>query len=104
MEPMEMLAQVFNFLVASGIIYVVAGAIATIVLGRFAVIPTLKKIDRILDIIILKCEDGECTPADAEEIMKVIKEEIGSDAAYRLIAWIQRRFGGGAAPVQTFNK
>lgn len=103
MDAYYTLAGIFGFLVASGIIYIIVGALATLLLGRFAVIPTLKKIDKIIDIIIEKCEDGDCTPSDAEAIMKVIKEEIGSDAAYKFVAWLQKVIGGSPKE-QTIKK
>lgn len=85
----------WDFLVATGIIYILVGAGLTALISRVAVIPTLKKIDAIIDCVIAKGEDGTITPEESMEIMKVIKDQIGSDFWEKLFGWM---FGKPTAP------
>jgi hypothetical protein len=78
----------YDFLVASGVLYILIGAGFTALISRFAVIPTLKKIRAIVDVVIEKGEDGKITPEEALEIMKVIEEQIDSDIWEKIFGWI----------------
>ena len=73
------LATIWDFLVSTGIIFVVLGSIITMIISRVALIPTLKKVKAILDVFIEKAEDGEITPEEVKVIWEVVEEQIGSD-------------------------
>lgn len=77
-----------SFLAETGILYLAIGAGATILIGRVALIPALKKIDAIIDCVLEKAEDGAITPAEAKEIAEVIKREIGEDFFANLVGFM----------------
>lgn len=79
---------IWDFLVSTGIIFVVLGSIITMIISRVALIPTLKKVKAILDVFIEKAEDGEITPEEVKVIWKVIEAQIGSDFWLKLFGFM----------------
>lgn len=82
------LTTIWDFLVSTGIIYVIVGAFGTLVISRVALVPTLKKVRAIIDVFIDKAEDGELSPDDVKAIMKVIEEQVGSDIWLKIFGFI----------------
>jgi hypothetical protein len=74
-----------SFLAETGILYLIVGAGATVLIGRVALVPALRKVDAIIDCVIEKAEDGEISAEDAKEIAEVIKREIGEDFWAKLV-------------------
>lgn len=91
MDPYETMVMVFGFLVSSGILWILVGSLVTFVIGRFAVVPTLRKIDIILDKFLELAGDGEFSPKDAEHFLDCIKTTIGEDTIYSIVKWFTRK-------------
>lgn len=85
------LSLIWDFMVSTGLLFLVLGAGLTLLISRVALVPALKKIDAILDCFIEKAEDGTITPEESAELIKVVKEQIGSDFFVKVFGYFFAR-------------
>ena len=82
------ITRTLSFLAETGILYLAIGAGATVLIGRVAFVPALRKVDAIIDCVLEKAEDGTITPDEAKEIAEAIKREIGEDFFAKLFGFM----------------